>query len=187
MVIGLTVAGGASSAPYNPQHLSAVQVGQVAEICQTVMGFEPSKPLVDNLWPGSTDPESSTNNYRGCIASLSSSLKRVPTVWAETQAQDDCRARGLKPGSSELGLCELRAVEATSSRDALENQSLVVTPFSEISATTYSPSDSETKRRQRSACAEIGLVPIQGAFENCVNDLNAVLLTESMSALYRNP
>ena len=187
MVMGMTVVGAASGAPYNPQHLSAVQLDQVAEICRTVMGFEPSRPLFENLWPGSPDPEALTNNYRGCVASLAGFLISVPTVWAKTRAQDECQAKGLTPGSSELGLCELRAVEATSGRDAVETPSLVVTPCSEIGATSQPPATaSATRRRQRTACAEIGLVPVQSAFESCVHDLDAVLIAERMSALYQN-
>jgi hypothetical protein len=112
MVPCLTIAACAANAPYNPQHLSADQVDQVAEICETVMAFEPSAPLVDNLWPGDPDPESSTNDYRGCVASLSSSLRRVTPVSSpaagydmERREQLACAEIGLKPAQNAFASC----------------------------------------------------------------------------------
>jgi len=68
VTMAIAIAACASNAPRHPQHLSITQVGQVAEICEEVMGLESTEPLVDNLWPGDPDPDSVTNNYQGCIA-----------------------------------------------------------------------------------------------------------------------
>lgn len=124
----------ASNAPRHPQDVTITQVAQVAEICEEVVGFEPTEPLVDTLWPGDRDPSSATNNYRGCIASLSR----------------------------------------------------VVTPLSDVPEAASS-SAPLSGRRERLACAEIGLEPSQRAFESCVSGLRDVLSANEMSALYRNP
>jgi hypothetical protein len=186
VAMAIAIAACASNAPRSPQHLSVTQVGQVAEICEEVMGLEPSEPLVDNLWPGDPDPDSVTNNYRGCIASLSSSLEGVPAAWGERLALDQCRAGGLEPGTSELGTCVLRTVEATSASVAAETAFLVVTSFGDTPEAASS-SASLSGRRERLACAEIGLEPSQRAYESCVSGLRDVLSANEMSALYRNP
>jgi hypothetical protein len=184
--MAIAIAACASNAPRHPQHLSITQVGQVAEICEEVMGLESTEPFVDNLWPGDPDPDSVTNNYRGCIASLSSSLEGVATAWGERLALDHCRASGLQPGTSELGTCVLRTVEATSASVAPETAFLVVTPFSDMPEAASS-SASLSDRKERLACAEIGLEPSQRAYESCVSGLRDVLSANEMSALYRNP
>jgi hypothetical protein len=186
VAMAIAIAACASNAPRSPQNLSVTQVGQVAEICEEVMGFEPSEPLVDNLWPGDPDPDSVTNNYRGCVASLSSSLEGVPAAWGERLALDQCRASGLEPGTSELGTCVLRTVEATSASVGAETAFLVVTSFGDI-PDAASSSASLSGRRERLACAEIGLEPSQRAYESCVSGLRDVLSANEMSALYRNP
>ena len=71
----MTVASCASVSPYNPDHLTARELSRVGEVCQGVMGLEPSNVLTENLWPGDPDPALETNDYRGCIATLSNSLE----------------------------------------------------------------------------------------------------------------
>lgn len=184
LAVTIAFAGCASNAPPYPQHLSITQVGQVAEICKEVMGLDPTDPLVANLWPGDPDPDSVTNNYRGCVASLASSLEGVPAAWGERLALDHCRASGLEPGTSELGTCVFRTVEATSASVAAETAFLVVTPFDDIPEPAAS-SASLAARRERLACAEIGLEPSQRAYESCVSGLRDVLAANDKSERYR--
>jgi hypothetical protein len=184
LAVTLAFAGCASNAPPYPQHLSITQVGQVAEICKEVMGLDPTEPLVANLWSGDPDPDSMTNNYRGCVASLSSSLEGVPAAWGQRLALDHCRASGLEPGTSELGTCVFRTVEATSASVAAETAFLVVTPFGDLPEPASS-SASLAGRRERLACAEIGLEPSQRAYESCVSGLRDVLAANDKSELYR--
>lgn len=186
LAVTMAFAGCVSNTPRDPHHLSITQAGQVAEICEEVMGFDPTEPLADNLWPGDPDPDSVTNNYRGCIASLSRSLEGVPAAWGESLALDHCRASGLQPGTSELGTCVLQAVEATSASVEPETAFLVVTPLNGTPE-EGSASASLSERRERLACAEIGLEPSQRLYENCVSGLRDVLSANDMSALYRNP
>jgi len=121
----------ASSIPYNPRNLDTAKITQVARICQTTMGLQPSEPQFDNLWPGDPDQGLSTNRYRGCIASLSDSL----------HGQDGA---------------------------------------------DVNTSIAETLRRQRRACAEIGLEPSNDAFASCVRGLQNALSAKDMNANYEN-
>jgi hypothetical protein len=180
------IAACATSAPYSSQHLSASRVSQVGEICQTVMGFEPSEPLVDNLWPGDPDPESSTNKYRGCVASLSNSLVSAAAAGEESRADEVCRASGLQPGNSDFGVCVAQLVEASASTIDPETAPLTVIPFSKETTTGSFSSAPEMLRRERLACAEVGLEPKQNAFASCVRGLSDVLAAEHMNAGYRN-
>jgi hypothetical protein len=185
LAVAMSIAACASNAPRYPQQLRIGQVGQVAEICQQVMGFQPTEPLFDSLWPGDPYLDLATNNYRGCIASLSNSLERVLAVRNDRLAVDDCRANGLETGASDLGTCVLRTVESTSGLAAPEPVSLLVTPFRETPWAAYS-SASFWPLRERLACAEIGLEPSQPAFDGCVQGLRDVLSANAMSAFYRN-
>jgi len=140
-VAGASIAACASSASYNPYHLGTAQVTQIAGICQTVVGLQPSEPQVDNLWPGDPDPELSTNRYRGCIASLSDSVKHgAPTA----------------------------------------------TPFGDEAAAEVNTYIAEMSRRQRRACAEIGLEMRSAAFASCVQGLQDVLSANDMNGNYAN-
>jgi hypothetical protein len=163
----------ALSPNYNPAGLSANEALKVEKICQTVMGLNPSGVLYDNLWPDAPDPASISNDYRGCIASLSNSLKDSAEARAERQADRDCAARGLEAGSSALAECVLRDVDSTSNSGGIRTASLTVTPYTPTAVPD--PSIPQTLRRQQLACAELGLEPGQRAFANCVHGLRNVL------------
>jgi hypothetical protein len=181
----LNVAAFAGEAPYNPSHLTAVQATEVGQICQTVMGFRPSGALNENLWPGNPDPASSTNEYRGCVASLSRSIQTTAAARVAMQAEQTCRAEGLQPGSPELALCALRTVEASQSPARGPFASLSVTP-SGAQATADSTDSDLAMRRKRMACAAIGLTPSDPAFGSCVEGLTKVTLAKFMEDAYRN-
>ena len=169
---------------YNPAGLSANQATNVQKICQTVMGLKPSGGLYDNLWPAGPDPASISNDYRGCIASLSNSLKDSEEARAEKQADRDCTAEGLEAGSSALAECVLRDVDSTSNSGGIRTASLTVTPYTPRAVPD--PSIPETLRREQLACAEIGLEPSQRASANCVRGLQNVLLAREMAQDYTN-
>jgi len=184
-IVCATITSCASGPRYNPDHLGAAQVTNVAKICQNVVGLQPSEPLVDNLWPGDPDPELSTNNYRGCIASLSNSLRNSAAARAQMQADRNCRSKGLQADSSQLATCVLHALETAPKSASIQAASLVVTPYD---AKTSGSDDSipEILRRERLACAEIGLEPAQRAFASCVNGLKDVLSASQMAGDYEN-
>jgi hypothetical protein len=153
-VAGASIAACASSTPYNPYHLDTARVTQIAGICQTVVGLQPSEPQVENLWPGDPDPELSTNRYRGCIASLSDSVKYVAVA-------------RVNPVRVNIG-------------------PPTATPFGDEEATDVNTSIAETLRRNRRACADIGLEEGGAAFAGCVRGLQDVLSAEDMNANYSN-
>jgi hypothetical protein len=187
----LTVCAGSAScvshSPYNPDRLDSTQVSTVANICRTVMRLDPSEPPVANLWPGDPDPAATTNDYRGCVASLSNSLRSSATARLEVQADEDCRSKGLRPNSSRFAACVLKMSQAQSAQHVPQAQyaDLVVTPET---ATLGDPDLSvpEVLRRERLACARIGLDPTGISFAGCVHGLHDVLSASEMDADYEN-
>src|SRR5690349_15313622 len=100
----------AAEAPYNPDNLPPEQLARVAGICQRVMGLSPDEALEGGYWMGNDRLDYYTNHYRGCIVSLSDSLQGELDEQLTQQADADCRARGLQPGSPDLALCVLSSV-----------------------------------------------------------------------------
>jgi len=175
-----------SEPTYNPQHLNAAQISQVDGICQRVMGLRPSDVLTDNLWPGSPDHGASTNEYRGCVASLSQSMENIAAARAERQADQNCRAKGLEPGSSDFAVCALQAVEAKSGSERIQLASLDAKPFIEQARKDAPTAASGSVSKERLACAEVGLEPQAAAFTSCVAGLRAVMSARFMDEGYRN-
>lgn len=178
----------ASDPPYNPNHVDNAQVLRLGEICESVMGLRPSETLTDNLWPGNPDEGSRTNEYRGCIASLSSSLQANATERAEKRAQEHCRADGLEAGSPELAVCILSVAEAppASNRILLAGTGHPDVIGQVRESQHRSLFSSTTLQRERLACAEIGLEPNEGAFTTCVEGLTRVMSARLMNEFYRN-
>jgi hypothetical protein len=176
----------ASEPTYNPQHLSAAQISQVDEICQKVMGLRPSDTLTDNLWPGNPDHGSSTNEYRGCVASLSHSMENITAARAASQADQNCRAKGFEPGSSDFAVCALQAVEAKPGSERIQLASLDDKPFIEQARKDAPAPVPGRVSKERLACAEIGLEPKAAAFASCVEGLKAVRSARFMEEGYRN-
>lgn len=185
-IASVSVAACASEPTYNPQHLNAAQISQVDEICQTVMGLRPTDTLTDNLWPGNPDQGSSTNEYRGCVASLSHSIGNIRAARAESQADQNCRAKGLEPGSSDFAICALQAVETKPGSDRIQLASLDVKPFIEQPRKDAPTPVAGGVSKERLACAEIGLEPTATAFASCVEGLTAVMSARFMEQGYRN-
>ena len=182
----VSIAAYAIQPTYNPQHLNAAQISQVDKICQTVMGLRPSDALTDNLWPGNPDHGSSTNEYRGCVASLSQSMENIAAARAESQADQNCRAKGFEPGSSDFAVCALQAVEAKSGSDRIQLASLDAKPFIGQARKDASAAIPGSVSKERLACAEIGLEPKAEAFTSCVEGLRAVMSARFMEEGYRN-
>jgi hypothetical protein len=172
-----SIAACASTPPYNPYHLETDQIAQVGEICQTMLGFKPSEGLTDNLWPGNPDPEAFSNRYRGCIATLSSSLRRAVTARAARQAERDCTSRGFAAGSSDMALCVLTAQEAPMPGTPVRLTSSIVTPFLTPTPPTFNGPVPAKARKEQVACAEVGLDPNEDAFASCVQGLKSVSWT----------
>jgi len=176
----------ASEPTYNPGHLSPARISQVDEMCRTVMGLRPSDGLTVNLWPGNPDHGSSTNEYRGCVASLSRSVEDITATRAASRADQHCRAKGLEPGSSEFAVCALHDVEAGPVSERIQLASLEVRPFIAPARVNVPASVPGSVSRKRLACAGIGLEPNTGAFASCVEGLTAVMSATFMEEGYRN-
>jgi hypothetical protein len=74
----LSVATCAAATPaFNPDRLAKTQISRVAEVCQKVMGLSPSERLIGGEWAGDSDLDYWTSRYRGCVTSLSDSIKKV--------------------------------------------------------------------------------------------------------------
>jgi hypothetical protein len=171
------VASCATDPHYNPDGLAAADVARLSTICQQVMGFRPSASLRDNLWPGSPDPASSTNDYRGCMASLSRSLQDMKATAAVSQASANCRAAGRENGASDSGACVVPAFELKQGSGRAQMADVV------IGAGSFVP---DRVARERQACTDIGAPEGQAAFATCVRRLADVSRAREMDALYRN-
>jgi len=184
--IGFAVLSGcASRVPYNPDHLTAAQAAQVGEVCRKVLGLEPSAPEFQNQWPGDPDRALQTNSYRGCVTTLSDSLRQAAATRLAIQADQKCQSMGLKEGSSTLSLCVLASLQADAGADTVRADA--VDPVAVQGAETNAGSASSTSaRKERLACAAIGLDPTRSPFSNCVSGLEAVASAEAMESNYRN-
>jgi hypothetical protein len=167
----------ASTGPYNPDSLGSDQVAQVAEICQTVMGLKPSDPPVAGDYRGSPHLEPGISHYQACIASLSDSLQDVNDAHVVSQADADCRAKGLKSDSADLAECVLNSVETKPNLVATKVSTVASSPNSAKAMPVsvgnfYLASPHETRRREELACARLGFEPPKGAFASCVKLLD---------------
>ncbi|HET9389744.1 MAG TPA: hypothetical protein VFO44_08865 [Steroidobacteraceae bacterium] len=185
-IAGMSMAAYAAETPYNPDHLSDTQVARMGEICRTVMGLRPSQALTDNLWPGDPDPASQTNDYRGCIATLSNSIQAIAVARQDAQAERDCRGKGLKSDSSELAVCLVSAQETAGVSSEPELASLSELPLVVQPAADAPMHTSSRLPREKLACAAIGLAPNQSLFKGCVQGLRDVMTAGDMAANYRN-
>ncbi len=160
----------AAPATYNPHGLGPAEVARVGDICRNVMGLDPSEPLAWGMHTGVNDLDTWTSHYRGCVQSLSSSLRNVEVARAASRAEQACRAKGLESGSPDLAVCVLES-SATEPNPAV-TRSATPAPRSSAPLPTarsfYHASNREISRRERLACAELGLEPPSGAFESCV-------------------
>jgi hypothetical protein len=173
---GASVAGCASASPYNPQNLDAAQLGRIADICQTTMGlrdWEAPSPV----WGAAQDPhlDPGENHYQGCIASLSDAEFGADQGQALARADMACSARGYSEGSPALAECVLQSEGAPSTRTAerpYDGARFSETANRKPASSFYYASPVEISRRERAACAELGLNPLYAAFDNCVANMD---------------
>jgi len=185
--VGFAVSSGcATPAPYNPDHLAAAQIAKVGEVCRNVLGLQPSAPEFQNQWPGDPDRGLETNSYRGCVTTLSDSLRQAAAMRLAIQADQTCRSKVSKEESSALSLCVLNSLPTDASADTGEANALDTSALQPGAETNSASSSSIWARKERLACVAIGLDPTRRPFDNCVSGLQAVSSAESMEANYRN-
>jgi hypothetical protein len=73
-ILGTGVTAQAES-PFNPDNLGSAQFTRVEQICETVLGLSANEPLEGGYRSGDDRLDYWTNHYRGCVTSLSDSLK----------------------------------------------------------------------------------------------------------------
>lgn len=176
VLAGLNITSCVAEQPYNPDKLGADQFSRVSQICQTVMGLSPNEALSSGNWLGNDRLDYDTSHYRGCLLSLSDSLQSVVDAQVTQEADANCRAKGLKPGSADLALCVLRSVNSHSDSAPTQSTDVSATPISSLVTPSkrsfYTASSHETARREQAACAALGLSPAEGAFKTCVRQLD---------------
>jgi hypothetical protein len=175
VLAGASIVGCAAGAAYNPDRLGDADFASVAGVCQNVMGLSPTERPTGGNWLGNDRLDYWTSHYNGCILSLSDSLQGVQDIQATQQADADCRAKGLRPGTPDLALCVLRTANSQPDPAPSPASAAAMTPISanlSASGSFYRASPHETVRREAVACAALGLSPAEGAFKSCVKSLN---------------
>jgi hypothetical protein len=171
----LSISACAAATPaFNPDGLQEPQLSRVAQVCQNVMGLSPAERLIGGNWLGDSRLDYWTSRYRGCMTSLSDSVRGVGDVQAKQQADHACRAKGYADGSPDLALCVLRSTAQTQDTEGAQH-----TPVSQQSAealptangSLFYASAHERRQREQLACAAVGIEPTGDAFNACVNDL----------------
>jgi hypothetical protein len=143
----------ASPGPYNPSNLPTTQVSQVGELCRSVIGVRPGLEL-----------------YSNCVESLSSSAARLNRTGAFQDARRACLDKGAPMAGPALAECELATANATQVSAPLP----VAAPKGSDKSYFYA-STRDIRRREQTACAELGYEPGSGGFSSCVASLDAAL------------
>jgi hypothetical protein len=160
----------ALAASYNPEHLSSAQLQRIDNICQTTMGLNDWEAL-SLVWGAAQDPhlDPGGNHYQGCIASLSDAQRDVDSDRATVRADIACRAQGYREGTAGLAECVLRGQDAPLAVQPVDEPLTVGPPADRNKVGSfYTASPHEISRRERTACAQIGLNPVYAAYDNCV-------------------
>jgi hypothetical protein len=151
----LALAGAASLALPAAAAEAAAPPSPIDTVCRAVMGLEPGEA-----------------RFVGCVDSLGGSLHAAKRDQALARSREACRDRGLEAGSPALAVC---AVEGRGA--------VAATPIAAVDADaapraakswSYAP-NGERRRRERLACASLGLDPTGQAFDGCAAGLAAAL------------
>ena len=107
------------------------------------------------------------------MESLSESFRARLRADRMLEIRQDCRARGLKPGTAALSACEMAP---GARKAALSQRPAPVAALPAAPAKSYfSASFDQVRRREQRACADIGYDPVSGGFNQCVALLAANL------------
>jgi hypothetical protein len=179
LITGVSLTACAAEPVYNPAGLQTPEFTRVTDICQRVMGLSPKEPMVGGYWSGEPDLDYYTNKYRVCITSLSSSLRNLVDTKVTQSADAECRAKGYPSGSSDLALCVLNTsnqrpdplATAAASQPPNVTGKLPAT----VSGSYYYASPRSNARRERVACAALGIEPTEPEFRGCVSRIDHAL------------
>jgi hypothetical protein len=178
VLAGAGMVGCASAAPYNPDRLGESDFARVEGICQNVMGLSPEERPTGGNWLGNDSLDYWTSHYNGCVLSLSDSLRAVQDTQATQQADEACRAKGLRPGTPDLALCVLQTANSHFAASSSNTATVMgISANLTASGSFYSAAPYETVSREAVACAALGLSPAQSAFKTCIKDLDDTFYT----------
>lgn len=130
----LGLAGCATPAPFNPDHLQAAQISRVTGICQSVEQARPGDPA-----------------FARCVAVLSNTLRVQDRTVDADAASMTCSSWGLREGGARMDAC-VAHLRSAALGPALE------------------PPRTGT-RRDRRACAWLGVDPTSALYGECVRGL----------------
>jgi len=151
--------GCASAGPYNPSSLAPTQLGQVQQLCRSVMGISIGTGLDSD-----------------CVENVSGSAMAIAQARALGAARHACLGKGLAPGQVGLSRCELTTVSQRSAPTLAAADVKVDTSGLEKPAKSYyNASFDEVRRREQDVCARLGYDPINAGFDQCVGSLDAAL------------
>ncbi|MGA0602416.1 hypothetical protein ACO2Q3_17030 [Caulobacter sp. KR2-114] len=170
-LLALAMPSVASAAPYYPAGLGGAELARVESICQTTLGLSP-KEVPSNVWGAAQDPrlDPGENHFQGCVMSLSDELGRVDAARATSRADADCRARGLAEGSPALAECVYHAREAGPARLQAADVPAPLAGGRRL-GDFFTASPHEIGRRERLACAQLGLEPGFPEHDACVSHI----------------
>jgi len=175
---GAGLVGCASAAPYNPDCLGEGDFALVEGICQNVMGLSPKERPTGGNWLGNDHLNYWTSHYNGCVLSLSDSLRAVQDTQGIQQADEACRAKGLRPGTPDLALCVLQTANSHSAPSSSNaTTTMRISANLTASGSFYSAPPHATVSREALACAALGLSPARSPFEACIKNLDDTLYT----------
>ncbi len=113
-----------------------------------------------------------TSRYRGCVTSLSDSVRTSSENQVKEQADRDCRAKGYATGSPDLALCVLQTARETQATTSAQTVTAHTSePLPSASGSLFYASAHERHQREELACAAVGIEPTGDAFNACVSDL----------------
>ena len=164
----------AMAAPYNPAGLAPAQLDRVERICQTTLGLSPHE-VPSNVWGAAQDPQldPGENHFQGCVMSLSDELGRADAGRATARADADCRARGLAEGSPALAECVYHAREVGPARLQAADTPAPLAGGARL-GDFFTASPHEISRRERLACAQLGLEPGFPEHDACVAHMDDI-------------
>jgi len=147
--------------------------GPVAQVCQNVLGLSPTERLTGGNWLGNDKLDYWTSHYRGCVLSLAGSVQKARDTEVVQQSEQQCRAKGLNPGSADLALCVLQTANNHPEPHGISPPAPSQPQASAAPESFYFASAREIAQREQVACAAVGLSPSQPEFKGCVQDLRA--------------
>ncbi len=117
------------------------------------------------------------NHYEGCIASLSESLRSMNSGQLLARADATCRAQGYDENTPGLAECVLQSQGQSRVSPGVVDQAAYarLSPAAMAGVRTnsfYTARPGEVSRRERQACAQLGLNPIYGTFDSCVSNMD---------------